>query len=105
MELSDVLAFAEMGAAQVEKLNEGTVTIGGSNYQAAIGSVPLEVSSGAGGEYYEGVLLVHVRKMFLPVKPELKTKVTARGRTWSIFQVKGDEPAAVVWSLHLDPRN
>jgi hypothetical protein len=105
MELSDVRAFAEMGAEVVERLNAGTITIAGETYAAAVGKDPLTSSSARGGEFFEGDRIVHIRKEILATKPERKTTVTLEGKLWTVVSSKGDEAAAVVWSLHLKPRN
>jgi hypothetical protein len=105
MDLDSVRAFAALGAITVEGLCSGSITIAGVTYPAAVGSVPLAETSVIGGESYQGELLVHVQKVNLATKPPLKTTVVTQGRKWTVFMVKGDEPAAVVWSLHLEPRN
>ena len=105
MDLNDVREFAKMGAEVVERLNAGTVTIGGETYAAAVGKDPLTSGAARGGEFYEGDRIVHIRKEILPVKPERKTAVTLEGTLWTVVSSKGEEAAAVVWSLHLKPRN
>jgi len=105
MDLNDVREFAKMGAEVVEKLNKGTVTIAGVDYAAAVGKDPLTSGAARGGEFYEGDRIVHIRKEVLAEKPARKTTVTLEGKLWTVVSSKGEEAAAVVWSLHLKPRN
>jgi hypothetical protein len=96
MKASDVQAFAARGASVVQGLHAGLVKIGGTEYAAAVGVVPLELVVDEGGE-----LMVQIRKSVLATCPAARTKVEAQGRKWRVVSGYG-HPLAPVWTLRME---
>lgn len=105
MNQAEVAAFAAMGSLVIEALHGGTVTIGGTEYPAAIGLVPLDGMLRGGGEVAEGELLVQIRKTVMPSRPAKGTEVLANGRRWVLGKEATGEAVEAVWTLRLEPRN
>lgn len=105
MDRASANAFAAQGAAVYKALWGETVTIGGTNYTAAIGLPPFEGRLAEGGETFSGDLLISILKTDLATAPAAQTEVTARGKVWVVTRDPDASPILPSWTLRCQPRN
>lgn len=105
MDRASANAFAAQGAAVNKALWAETITIGGTDYQAAIGLPPYEGRLGEGGETFSGDLFISILKTDLPTAPLAQTEITARGTVWIVTRDPDQAPILPTWNLRCQPRN